>query len=301
MITERDFQPKIEPLAERQEALKAKILHIQLEYAQKLFEKEVSSPSENVNVEAMNFEQVIDNFTDLSKKIGDAYNQWKGEPFYGEHYQEFDGKRKEIVSKIEAEYRINREGWIEKIDTLILDVLPRGDRAFEPEKTEESRAGILRYDVSAGHGGLEQIDINDKDICIKTHLDPLFMQEGVSQGKSLSELYEEAYGILVRQIVEKYPDASKKIKAIISESWLFDTNLVEKIGIIYTYPSSNEDSFRGTTFWGQFINKDGEINQERVDLLLEKRKPSSEKDRIFRVKSMYIPMDEFLAKYGPKK
>ena len=53
--------------------------------------------------------------------------------------------------------------------------------------------------------------------------------------------------------------------------------------------------FRARTFWGQFINREGKINEERVKQFLETGKPP------FRVKSGYIPMDEFMDKYGSKE
>ena len=64
---------------------------------------------------------------------------------------------------------------------------------------------------------------------------------------------------------------------------------------MHTYPSGNENMFRARTFWGQFINREGKINEERVKQFLETGKPP------FRVKSGYIPMDEFMDKYGSKE
>jgi len=80
----------------------------------------------------------------------------------------------------------------------------------------------------------------------------------------------------------------------LSESWLFDTNLAKDIGM-HTYPSGNENMFRSRTFWGQFINREGEINEERVKQFLETGKPP------FRIRSGYIPIDEFMDKYSTKK
>lgn len=108
-MSERSFEKIKEGSTENQEAvLKEKILHLQLEYAQRLFENredEDFSPSEKIGIKPKSFYEAINNFTDLSKKIEEAYNQWKGEPFWGQHYQEFQGKYKEIVSNIEEEYK----------------------------------------------------------------------------------------------------------------------------------------------------------------------------------------------------
>lgn len=190
------------------------------------------------------------------------------------------------------------------MDALILDVLPRGENPFQSqlEKPEESRAGILRYEVTNGIGGenLEKkFGITTKDICVKTHLDPLFTQKDVPTNKKLSDLYKEAYCEIARQLKENYPNL-KDIKAVVSESWIFDRLAKEKepdkeLDIeSYIYPSGSEDFFRGTAFWGQFVNKDGQINEKRAKKLLETGKPE------FKVKSICIPFDEFVEKFGPK-
>lgn len=291
-----------EASVEAKEGAKEKIARLQLEYVQKLIENKDNkdfSPSESVDVSTMSFFEIVDTFTDLSKKVGDAYGQSKGEPFWnGENYPKFNEVYRQVVARLEQESKSDPQGWVEKADAVILELLPAPESPVElPEgrKPQEFRAGVLRYSVDSGFGGLEDIKITPDDVCVKTHLDSISKQEDVPEGKSLSELYEDAYRQLAVQLAKKYTDPVTEVKAIISESWLFNTNLPKKIPVIHTYSSNSENFFRGTAFWGQFLNKEGGINEERAKQLLETGQPP------FKVKSMYIPMNEFMERYGSEK
>ncbi len=285
---------QIEPLEvsieEKETKLKQKLLLIQLQYAQRLFERKIPSPSNTIDIAGMDFKQMLEEFTDLSTRVRDNYFKRTGNNFGSkENWQEFEKLNKEITEKVFNAYTNDPDNWTDRVDSLILETinqLPLADKVSQEINPEEFRAGVLRYSVGAGHSGLEDYGISIDDECIKTHLDPLFKQEEIPEGKKLSDLYKEAYKIIAREVKEKYPNA----KALASQSWLFDTALAKEVGL-HIYPSSNENSFRGTAFWGQFINREGQVNEERVRQLLETGKPP------FRVKSGYIPIEEFFKKY----
>jgi len=277
---------------EKEKRLKRDLLGIQLQYAQRLFEKKILSPSDNINTESIDFKQALEEFTDLSTIVRDAFLQRTGKDFGSEeNYKEFEKINQAVIEKVIDAYNRNPDNWMNGVDVLIsgtINQLPEGG-PLQEKGPEEFHAGVLRYSVGAGHGGLEDYGITPEDECIKTHLDPLFLQEDATKGKRLSELYREAYAIIAKEVKESYPNA----KALVSESWLFDTNLAKETGL-HTYPSGNENMFRGRTFWGQFINRGGKINEERVKQFLETGKPP------FRVRSGYILIDEFMDKYGAK-
>lgn len=287
---ESDISPE-----EKERKLKHDLFEVQLQYAQRLFEKKIPSPSDSIKTESMDFKQLLEEFTDLSTVVRDAFLKRTGKDFgKEENYKEFEKVNQTVIEKVVDAYNDNPDSWMNNVEVFISDAinqLPEGVPSPEARETqpEESHAGVLRYSVGAGHGGLEDYGITPEDECIKTHLDPLFKQGDVAKGKKLSELYKEAYAIIAKEVKENYPNA----KALVSESWLFDTNLAKEIGL-HTYPSGNENMFRSRTFWGQFINREGEINEERVKQFLETGKPP------FRVRSGYILMDEFMEKYGSK-
>lgn len=277
-----------------EKALKNKFWNIQLEYAQRLFEKKIPSPVSEINTEGMTFEQILDEMTDFSLKIREAYNQRTGKQVDSdENYQEFKRVKDEVFNKAKEIYENRPSDWISKMDEIVLisvQKLPQGEKPFQSDIFKGMKAGLLEYEVvSLPIEDLEKYGINKDDECVKIHFAAFFKQK-INQDTKLSNVFlSDSFRKLAEEILKNHPN----VKAIISESWLLDTPLAKKIGF-HTYPSSNENVFHGSPFWGQFIDQNGQINEDRAREFLETGNPSHI------VKSGYIPIDEFLAKYGPK-
>ncbi|KKP43557.1 MAG: hypothetical protein UR46_C0019G0005 [Parcubacteria group bacterium GW2011_GWA1_33_6] len=275
---------------QHEKILKDRLLDIQLEYAIRLFEKKIPSPSKAINIEIMTFEQIINEFTDLYEKIKEAYNQRTGEQLDSDvNYQEFERVLDEVIINLHNEYVKDPVCWKQKIDELILlsiNKLPEGGESFAKDK--QSKAGILEYNVIKGLSDLGEFGIGPEDECIKIHLDPFFKQEELAGGSNI--FFRNYFQILAHFFSKNHPNA----KAIVAESWLLGSPIAKRIGF-HTYPSLNENTFHGDTFWGQFLDQQGQIKEKKIREFLDTGKPP------FVVKSGYILIGEFLKRYSLEK
>lgn len=295
---ERSREPVLEspnenPIEDKERSLKERFLNFQLEYVMRLREGKIPSPSKEIDIASKTFGQLLEEFTDLPRKIKDAYCSKTGKQLDSDiNHQEFENVYNEISANMEAVYLQNPAGWILQVDSIIessVSKLPESEQFTESLKTERLVAGIIKYDVGAGHYGLKEYGISEDDECIKIHIDSFFKEEDYQKGKDFSVALKDSLNMLAQEVSGKFPHA----KAIITESWLLDTAMSKKVGF-HIYPSNNEHSFVGITFWGQFVDKNGNVKEDKINKFLETGKPPHI------IKSGYILMDEFLRKYLPK-
>lgn len=273
---------------ENGESFKEKLLSFELEYCAKLWEKKIPFP--DVRREALSFEEIINNYSDISRLIHNSYEQRTGKvPLEGD--QEFKAFNDEILSTIHQAYNSSPQTWISSISTIIKNVvekLPEHRGILEENKRKESnQAGLLRYDVRSGFSELKEYGISEEDKCILIHLDALYTQPS-TKNDEVTFFSSDSFKKLAEDILTTYPET----KAIIAESWLIDSPIGKRI-FSHIFPSPFEHFYHGDTFWGQFYNQHGELNQDRMKQFLETGKPP------FTVKGGFLLKGEFLEKYLP--
>ncbi len=95
----------------------------------------------------------------------------------------------------------------------------------------------------------------------------------------------------LQRLAEEISTKYSEVKSIHAVSWLLGSPIGKRLGF-RTFPVSVFQ--RGAPFWGQFVTKNGNIDEARAQQFLETGKPP------FAMLEGYIPRDEFLAKYLPK-
>ena len=280
---------------QEQEKLIADFLKVQLRYAVKLHKQEI--PQLNGKKEPLGFEEAIINNTRLSKKIENAYREktgYQGDVNYDETYKAVMLK---ILSDIHYQYDQNPDTneWIEKVDECIagnVDGLPKSE-SVEKFVGEHGQVGIIKYNVIDDPKMTEVFFkagvIAENSVCIEIHFAPIFMQKSKQENRRLAVLsIKSALKDLAALIKEKHPEA----EAVIGESWLLDTSLAKKLGFTVLDNRSKPRSARGHGFWGQFIDENGNMREDKVQQLLETG--TAEHD----AKAGYILTEEFLKLYN---
>ena len=278
---------KTETIENREGILEEKLFSLQIRYCEKLWKKEIPFP--DGNIEQMTFEEIMNRYSDISGEIHSAYIKRTGKVPGFEEREEIEKISNRILLEIHRAHDSHPTTWESNILSIIENVmktLPENHTNQEfKEKREVSRVGLLRYEVRSGLRGLEGLAknvMNEEDECIMIHLDPLYKQQALGVTESLSESFQK----LAEKITTEYPH----IKAVIAESWIVDSSIGKRIGF-HEFPSQFEDFYHGESFWGQFYDQNGEINQKRIDQFLNTGKAP------FVVKGGYFTTNEFLGKY----
>ena len=277
---------KMENIENQERDLKEKLLSFQIKYCDKLWKKEIPFP--DGNIEQMTFENIMNRYSDISGEIHNVYVKRTGKVPFGKD-EEFEEISNKILMEIHRTYDESSTTQPEPILSIIDNVIKTLPENQIDEKSEDEReilrVGLLRYEIRPGLRGLEglaQSGIKEEDECIMIHLDPLYKQKASGVTESLSESFEK----LAEKIVTQYP----QIKAVIYESWIVDSPMGKRIGF-HEFPSQFENFYHGNTFWGQFYNQNGEVNQKRMGQFLDTGKVP------FIVKGGYLTTKEFLEKY----
>ena len=298
---------KEEQVESKEKSVEEKILDLQLQYCQRLFEKEIPSISPSQIFKRKTFEGILCRYSNVIPSIGMAY-QVRTEKYTRENKEnkkEFELVKREILENIKKRYKENPETWHLEVPSLIestINKLPKGIRKEEKHEeilTEEQkkmkleRIGIFdcAFRIANGKGNSSKCKIKKGDWFVEIHIEPSEKDKIGGQKETNKESnisVSKALQIIAERINNDFPDS----KAIVAHSWILDSKIAEEVG--FKIVSKDKKISSRLDFWGQFVNKDGSINEKRANEFLKTGRPHH------LTKLGYIPVKDFLEKYLPK-
>lgn len=186
-------------------------------------------------------------------------------------------ERSEMLKKINA---IHDEGgdWKKRL----LEVVPI---EFSNNERKKDRIGLFTYNPNRARNQ-EVGGVVPGDPLFELHVEPAYNHPD----ETLSpESIKKALAQIAVAIVDRFPDT----KAVYGKSWLMSHPLAKRLGFM-TMNEQMDDNV-SSSFWQQFVDKDGKIDQKRADELLRTGQAP------FEVKKAMIPIDDFLKKYLPQE
>ncbi len=303
-------------IEEHEDALEEKMTEIRLEYVDRIFSKKIPplekkikiNEDEEIDLPVDDFIFLLSRYTSVLTDLMSYHIAQKKDEGIKWEDDMYDPAQEEFISKIEEFHNKDKENWISKTMELLDEerkntktkisvwnaasiIRERAEHEDYQWKEEHGRAGLINFDVDNGYqywfkGSEIPIPIKKSDTCISIHLEPLFKK---TLNNADTNLFSSgSLEKLAVQIVEKFPET----KAIIAESWLMDTPIAQRIGFkIY----KRENYSRHGSFWQQFINQAGQIDNERVKKFLETGQAP------YRIALGVIMTEDFLKKYLPKE
>ena len=266
---------------------KEKMMAFQLEYCQRMWEKKIPLPPKFLdNQDTVTFEDILTRCSDITNDLYVMYGQRGSD----EDYEEF---QKKVFADIHQEYDKDPQSWISRVPEILSEAINTLSQPaqVESESSDKSQhAGIIRYKVFSFGDRLKDFGFSDADQCAVVHFDSFFKQKSHDQDTVSITSLSKSFELLAQQLHQNYPE----VKAIYGESWLMDSPFGAKSGF-HAFSNANSGIMYGTAFWGQFIDQHGNMKEDAVKEFLQTGKPR------FSVKAGYIPIDEFYAKYLPKK
>ncbi|MFA5841313.1 MAG: hypothetical protein WC847_03535 [Candidatus Paceibacterota bacterium] len=294
-ITQPIKAPSVE---EHEHILNDKMAEIRLEYADRVFSKQIplieekkDVPKDEKWIEFNDFGSFLLRYTPVLKELIIGYKRQKKAEGIEWKPEMYDSVRNQFRDKIVEFRETDHDHWIEKTMQLLAEERKKiSSVAVDIKEAKEvKKAGIIDFDVDVdGEDLLEKLQtvIKRGDTCISIHLnEPIYKKtlQNSNADISLSRSLED----LAVQIVTKYPET----RAIVAESWIVDTVIAKKIGLkIY----AKEKYSTSLSFWGQFINSNGQIDDARVKSFLETGRAPYE------IALGAMSVEDFLRKYLPE-
>jgi hypothetical protein len=275
-------QIKSNSIEEHEKILEDRILEIQLQYVDKLFSKKIAPLNKDVNIG--NIKELVSEYTDIPRKIME--------------YRDGDSNQSELLSlknkildAISVLYEKDHEHWIEKTEKMVNEEL-KGYSKKENQNDDnklENKAGLISFDMGSGFDHVfPGSDIRDEDVCLNIHFEAFYKQESKDKKKFSKNSLEESLEELALKIVDEHPET----KVIVGESWLMSTPIAKIIGFtIY----NKKLPFANGPFWGQFIDKNGQIKKEEISNFLETGEPP------YQIALGAIKVEDFLKTYLPNE
>ena len=289
-----EFKKPIEAnsVEEHEKILAEKMTEIQLKYVDRLTQGKILPLDEisEEKVDIKNIRTLLSEYTWILSELTHQYDIRTGGEFDKNGRDLFKEK---IVNSISIFFKEDPQNWVEKTEQFMKDEIEKLGSVQKKEKQNDNqdirRVGLIEFGVGDDLGGLlSKPDMKD-DSYISIHF-PEFYKQKKDEAKNLfSTNPSDSFKELALKIIEKYPET----KAIIGESWLMSTPIAKRIG--FTVIDRNSKMGLGGQFWGQFINSNGQIDNERVSKFLETGEPP------YRVSTGIIMVEDFLKKYLPKK
>ncbi len=309
MNLEKLSQPiNTQSIEEHEKMLAWKMTEINLEYVDRLFSKKIPPMEKRIDIGTDHERDLplddlvflINRYTTLLRELVQfriAQKKKEGIEWKPEMY---DPAEEEYKKKITTFFEEDNNNWVEKTIQLLKEETKKAENSKEKRENlnetnyddnKKREAGLIHFDEDSGYDSWFKDaeikpDIKKEDTCISIHLDPLYKKNftntevNIFSSKSLEKL--------AVKIVEEFPET----KAVIAQSWLLDTPIAQRIGFkIY---KRKDFDFHGS-FWHQFINSNGQIDEARVKKFLETGKPP------YGVALGAIMTEDFLKKYLPKE
>ena len=283
--------------------LEIEMARIKLAYVARLFSGAVpplEDKKDNKDIPEINdFGALLHKYTHIPQElIRYRITQLKNAELPWRPQEMYEPTLSQINEKIFAFYREDSKHWVDKTMEFVLEERKKAnlrDQRIEEEGMDntgilsEFTAGQLVFDFNKDPNGFlaeSGLNINPEDECANIHLDPLYKK--ALKGEDTSIFFTKSLQELAVKIVTKYPG----VKAVTGFSWIMDTPVAKRWGFNVVYREKYSDS---AGFWGQFVNSNGQIDQDRARMFLETGKAP------FSPALGVILVANFLERYLPKE
>ena len=212
-----------------------------------------------------------------------------------EGFQKFQNDAAEALLSLRDEHS---ETWIEEVYSTLNEVtksleeieVDEDDVASTSSRLDtvinpSNEVGLLAAKPREGTDTFAEIGLHKDDSYIELHIEALADLKN-ARANDIQNLFskDSLHGLAVR-INSAYRDS----KMIIGESWLMDTPIAKRIG--FTVLPKDLGIVYDQSFFGQFIDQDGNISKDRArEFLTTGEAP-------YKRKLGYIKTEDFLAKY----
>lgn len=290
-----NFNTKVESQdkKERQEKLFKKIEEISFVYANEEYKKEKEKNSE------YKFSKAVKNFTPIENIIIQLTNRLEGfnfsenkekiDLFFEKLYQEIDNIYNPDIENIESILDLvdkKRGEFIKYLNAESLKEIDFGKKDKETKIFSFNKINNIEFDQEGRYKNLLNKNFSAFGKLIEVHIDDFYSSGNNALGFELikSDL---------SKIAERIIDFTPEVSAVVGRSWLLDSPLSKKIGFQVL---ENDEDFPPNDFstWLQFIDKDGNISQKRLEDFIKNKKIP------YKSIVAYIPVEDFLKRYLPE-
>lgn len=271
-------------LALHDKELEKKLLEIQLGFAAAKMKEAAGA----------NFSEVLDRHTTILEDLARRFEENKLESVvsFARRINESAKAPDKIIEYLDKESETaaglaeTKEGYLERLRNRIDQLYQESpDRAIElvgqylsqesealgeapPSDRPENPVGPFRYQLRDGFGkSLRDFGIGDADECLEIHFERLYRQKDRHQGLSFKTIRADLEK-LAEVIVKNYPQT----KAVVGTSWLMSSQAAPKLGFTVIDIEPTDEKVKMDT-WSQFIDKDGQINRQRLEKFISTGAP----------------------------
>ena len=265
-------------IAERVTVLEQRIFKVQLFMLEKLIKDPKNSNKSYVDL----FEKNTSTIASLTSM------------YYVNKLIEIEKSNREEVEKLEIQFADGVKKDIRKISSetegeervnAVSDYVRRKFDEFpKVEEGDKDFVGLIYYNEKEAGQHSDKIGLEEKDRVFEIHFESLFTKENNLGFKELKEWFSK----LAEIIVEKYPQVS----AICGTSWLMSHPIMKRFGFSIV-TADDRESRVGMSYWKQLINKDGQIDSDKLDFLFKNG------ELPYKVSTGYISIEDFLNLYLP--
>ena len=276
---------KTDSIEQHEKELLDKMIGFELEYVERIFLKKIPPLSEYSETD--DFSKLVENCTEIPSRIGRCVHR---ESNTGD--ADFLRLKEKIMSEICDLYQSDHEHWIERTNGLLEKELKEYEDAERKKEKEsrynkENKAGLIDFNMETDLGHLlPGSGISDSDICLQIHFEDFYKQQN---GDTKNLFSSKSLEKLALKIVDEHPET----KAIVAQSWLVDTAVAKRIGFT-VYDRDFDISAVGGSFWGQFIDSNGQIKSNEILKFIKTGEPP------YRTVAGAIMVEDFLSKYLPE-
>lgn len=307
MHPEAISQPiKAQSIEEHERMLNDKMTKIKLEYVDRILLKKIplltKNQDEEEDVSIDDFASLLNRYTPVLRELMECYIIQKKQEGIEWDEEMYDPAESEFFNKIFEFREADHDHWIEKTMQLLgeerakVKAVSRKRSFFSKDKSrkEEERYQVGIVDFHIENVGLDNRDwlkpldaiIKRGDACISIHLEPLYKKTLHDNGVNIFS--SKPLERLAVRIITEYPET----KAVIANSWVMDGPIGRRMGFkVY----DRKEYIDSPAFWGQFMNSDGQINNDRVKKFLETGQAP------YGVVTGAMEIEDFLRKYLPKE
>ncbi|MFA6131541.1 MAG: hypothetical protein WC702_00530 [Patescibacteria group bacterium] len=199
--------------------------------------------------------------------------------------EETDQILDEAKTRVNEAFDNGHDQWLDRVAEVFDNLLEQW--CYKKENTnrkERAAAGSISYGLKAGPPELEPFGIDSDDEVLELHLEEIYKRE---QKVGVKKAVLQDLQNLAVAIVDRMP----QVKAVTGFSWLMEHPLVKQIGF-QTIEGPSHGS-RGGSTWLQFVDRNGNIHEQRLKQFLETG------ELPFKARFGFIPVVDFLQRYLP--
>lgn len=280
----------------RFENLEEEMFDYQLQYIEKLQEGVLKPLHEKVEGYEETFLDYISEYTNFRQYLTKKYCKMMGSDMYNnkEERDKFDQWYDSVINEVILSHDADRKNYRNNIGKIFkngfdkLIPIPEAENKYLLDSENEERSGLIHFNTAKALDEFKNFGINKGDDCISIHFKDLVQQKN-KDGTVINIFSGESLSDLAVKIIEKYPQT----KAIIGESWIVDSSIGKRVGLI---PSKKINSVvQDSRFWGQFLDEKGKIKKDEMQKFLNTGIPEHY------VTDGFIMTEDFLKKYLPKE